>query len=343
LTNNLLVREQYLLDDHPLTLLGASFIHPSGKAPSIVLQCELNGIALSAWEINTLRIFLGDVYPAACDLYLLLLRYLKRIVITSPDNDTSVEIAADCLKPVGFAADESILTKDKGYIQGHLILQEYFLFPDKFLFMDLTGLDKCKKLGNSSRFEINFELADCPLVAPKITEKSFAFSVTPVINLLEHKARPISFISDLGDQAVRPEGEPADHFQIYSVDRVEGLAKNRSAKIIYDMQNTTLQPKGSSRTCQISQRKSTLKDGFDTFISIPHHTDESDTPRIKLGIDLTCTNGTLPEQLGIGDVCFSTRSTPEFVEPRNIKTISSAVFQDRQQNRQWRLLCWPSS
>ena len=174
---------------HPLTLLNASFSQPSGKAPSINLQLEVNGSGLSGWNATSLRLFLADDYPAACDLYLLLLRSLKRISITSQENGAVIEIPSGNLKPVGFADQEALLTPETGFMPGHLMLQEYFLFPDKFLFLDLTGLDKCRTLGNGSRFEITFELTSCPLVVPRVNEKSFVLFATPVINLFKHKAQ----------------------------------------------------------------------------------------------------------------------------------------------------------
>lgn len=323
---------------HPLTLLESSYFQPSGLPPFIRLQCELNGIALSGWKTDTLRLFLGDDHPAACDLYLLLMRYLKRIVITSPDNGSVIELAADCLKPVGFSNEETILTKEKSFMPGHLILQEYFLFHDKFLFMDLSGLGKCRSLGDGFRFEIRFELAANPIVVPQINQKSFVLSATPVINLFAHKARPISIVNDLRHQEIRPAGEKSDHYKLYSVNRVEGLVKNKSAKIIYDLHNPSLLRNGNSHACRITQSKSVLRDGYDTFISIPHVTGESGVLRTKLDIDLTCTNGALPDQLGIGEVCISIRPTPEFIELSNIKPITSAIYQDRQTNRLWRLL-----
>ncbi len=70
------------------------------------------------------------------------MRYLKRITITTADNSAGIDIPADCLKPVGFADEDSLLTKETTLTPGHLMLQEYFLFRDKFLFIDLTGLEQ---------------------------------------------------------------------------------------------------------------------------------------------------------------------------------------------------------
>jgi len=328
-------RTCYDVTVHPLSLLDASFSHPSGKTPRITLQLELNGMELSSWKAESLRLYLADDYPAACDLSLLLLRYLKRIRITAHANGSTIEIPSNCLKPVGFAEEETVLATEKSLMPGHLILQEYFLFRDKFLFLDLTGLERCSSFGNGARFEITFELTDRPLVVPRITKKSFALSATPVINLFKHKAKPISFVSELSRHVVQPAGKPLSHFRIYSVDQVRGLVKGRSAGILYDLQNPLLKSAEEVRNCHITQSPSAIGDGFDTVLSIE---DENRTGRITLDIDLTCTNGTLPEQLAIGDICTAAGGTPESVEPANIKAVTGATFPKFQQNRQWRLL-----
>jgi len=328
-------RTCYDVTVHPLSLLDASYSQPSGKTPRITLQLELNGMELSSWKAESLRLYLADDYPAACDLSLLLLRCLKRIRITAHDNGSTIEIPSDCLKPVGFAEEETVFTPEKSFMPGHLILQEYFLFRDKFLFLDLFGLERCSSLGDGSRFEITFELTERPLVIPRITNKSFALSATPVINLFKHKAKPISFVSELSRHVVRPAGKPPAHFRIYTVDQVRGLVKGRSAGIFYDLRNPLLKNAEEGRTCHVTQSPSAIGDGFDTVLSVE---DENRTGRITLDIDLTCTNGTLPEQLSMGDICTATGATPESVEPGNIKAVSSAAFPKVQQNRQWRLL-----
>lgn len=323
---------------HPLKLHNAVFCQPPGKAPAITLYAELNNIGLSGWKVESLRFFLADDYPAACDLYLLLLRSLKRITITSGENGLAIELPADNLKPVGFADNEALLASGAGVLPGHLLVQEYFLFPDKFLFLDLTGLDKCRTLGGGSRFEIKFELSSCPLVVPRVNEKSFALFATPVINLFKQKAKPLSFISELQQQPVHPTGEHSSHLQIYSVDIVEGLVKKKASKIRYLVMNPLLQQGKEGHVCRITQSRSAIGDGFDTLLSIPRHKNENQTDRIKLDIALTCTNGVLPEQLGLGDVCIAGVSTAEPVEPRNITAVTPSIFPEIQQNRQWRLL-----
>jgi len=322
---------------HPLTVLSTRYDHPSGRAPSLRLQCELNGMGLSSWKVNSLRFFLGDDRSAACDLYLLLMRYLKNITVTALDNNATIVIPSDHLKPVGFAAGENVLTKDSFFLPGHLTLQEYFLFPDKFMFFELTGLDACRTLGDGSRFEISFELMSCSLVVPQVTDKSFVLFATPVINLFAHKARPLTFVADTTQQKIRTAGNNPAHYQVYSVDRVTEFDMEVVEKKTYTRQTPLLNCPNTDGLCDITRSKSPSGEGFDTYISLPQNKQNTQSSRIKLNIDLTCTNGSLPQRLNIGDVCIPTSSSPESMMFSNIKPVMYSINPDIEHNRQWRL------
>ena len=61
-------------------------------------------------------------------------------------------------------------------------------------------------------------------------------------------------------------------------------------------------------SARLLRTKSPLRDGFNTFLSISGHKHDYKLSNTELDIDLTCTNGTLPEQLDIGDICVNQQS-----------------------------------
>ena len=48
--------------------------------------------------------------------------------------------ASQSLRAVGFEEDEAVLPYPRRSFAGYRLLQEYFTFPEKFLFFELTGL-----------------------------------------------------------------------------------------------------------------------------------------------------------------------------------------------------------
>ena len=322
---------------HPLKLLGATCLHPPGEYSRIGLKCALNAMSLADWRPGTLRLFLGDDHPAALDLYLLLTRYLQRIVITALDGGAAVECARECLQPVGFSEAEIILGKEPGVLAGHLILQEYFLFKDKFLFLDLCGLEACQTLGHGCRFEIRFELSSNHPKVPRVTERSFVLFATPAINLFPYKAGPVTFTNGATRQKVRPAGNDAGHYQIHTVDRITDFGNDLAEAKSYTAPKPPFPYRNDTVHCRITHDTSPLVDGSDTFICVETGSGGPPTRPPKLNIDLTCSNGTLPEGLKVGDICTPTPASCDFARFRNIKPVTPTIQPAFGRNLQWRL------
>ncbi|MDY7034249.1 MAG: type VI secretion system baseplate subunit TssF, partial [Thermodesulfobacteriota bacterium] len=176
---------------HPLIVLDTSFAEPSGQSPSIKLLMELRGITLSDWRPRSLRFFLGGDYAGATDLYLLLRHHLKRVVIRPLHNGTSLSLTPEHLRPVGFSENEDLIPYPAHSFPGYRIIQEYFILPEKFLFLDLTGWEDWRDRGDGSQFEITFELHGLPFPNPRMKRENFILYATPAINIFPHEADPI--------------------------------------------------------------------------------------------------------------------------------------------------------
>ena len=60
----------------------------------------------------------------------------------------------DSIRPAGFADDEALLPYPPNAFPGYRLLQEYFALPQKFLFVELTGLGELAALGGGQNFEV---------------------------------------------------------------------------------------------------------------------------------------------------------------------------------------------
>jgi len=331
-------RTCYDVTVHPLTLCDASFSQPPGQAPVISLHMELDGISVSQWRPKSLRFFLGDEYLTACNLYLLLTRYLERIIVTGNGGKTSAEIPACYLKPAGFGAEESVLPDAGEFLPGHRLIREYFLFPEKYLFLELTGFDSWVDRGEDSRFEIRFELSERPFAISQVTNRSFALFAVPAINLFPHEAEPLSFSRDGERQKISPAENSAGYYQVYSVERVSGIELKTVSIKTYTPCNPFGRTSTNDSTYYLTREKSALREGYDIFISPGTLQRKGVSPDEKMSIGLFCTNGVLPERLGIGDIRVPTADTPESVEIRNITSIHPALFPATGKNFLWRHL-----
>src|SRR5690606_26533159 len=96
----------------------------------------------------------------ASTLYEVLLNNGLGIIARTPGTGgrggATVELPAEALEPVGFAAEEGILPLPRREFLGYRLLQEYFAFPDKFFFLDLTRFDQVRAACPGDRLELVF-------------------------------------------------------------------------------------------------------------------------------------------------------------------------------------------
>jgi type VI secretion system protein ImpG len=328
----------YDVQVHPLVLQQASYREQPGKPAAIVLQFELKGVPLKEWQIGHLRLHLAGEYSDATDRYYLLRRYLKRIVFTEPDGKHTFSLTPDHLKPAGLSPDSGSIPYPGNSFPGYRLLQEYFNLPNNFLFLDVTGFEKWTGRGTGTTFELSFELDAFPFSPPRIRKQDFVLFATPVINLFPHEADPIRLDHKRTEYRITPSGDNVDHFQVYAVDKVVGYIQGSATVRDYQhfdhfSRNLTLSP-----TYNITQKKSPARRKTDIYLAVAYPPD-GDTPQTEtLSIGLTCTNGTLPEKIQIGDISLSTSSTPELVEFTNLTVPSAEILPPLGANLLWRLL-----
>jgi len=321
----------------PLILKDARLVeHPGGS--QIRLNLELTAGNLASWDAGQLRFYLGGNYTDASDLYLLLNRYIKTVVIRSEQGGQPFNLPADCLKPVGFAPDEDLTPFPGHAFQGYRFLQEYFLLPQKFLFMDLTGLEKWRERGNGANFDIIFELADPPFYPTQIKPKNFVLFASPVINLFEHPADPISLDHRQPAYWVRPSGTDAKHYAVFSVKSVTGIVHGALKHKEYAPLELFSTPGEDRPIYQVIYKPSVTDRSVKLFLTLPY-TAQSGTPdQETLSLTLDCTNGTLPEHLQLGDISQPTSESPVLLDFKNIIPCTTPVQPVLGDNTLWQFL-----
>jgi type VI secretion system protein ImpG len=326
------------LEIHPLVLEDASFAQPPGRPPTIRLAFRLGGMTLSGWRPETLRLFLADDYAAATDIYFLLRRCLRRIVVTPAEGGSAAVLPPECLRETGFEAGEALIPYPSHAFPGYRTLQEYFATPERFLFVDLVGWDRWRDRGEGTRFEVAFELESLPVPPPRIRKESVLLFVSPAVNIFPHAADPVLLDHRSTHHFVRPSGGNPEHYRIYSVDRVIGHVQGSAEErryVPFELFNPD--PRKAS-VYHVSRRESPVRPGADAYLSVAYPSGGAPPVPETLSIQLTCTNGSLPEGLRAGDIAHPTGSSPEYVEFRNIRPPSAEIPPPLGKNLLWRLL-----
>jgi type VI secretion system protein ImpG len=221
---------------------------------------------------------------------------------------------------------------------GYRTIQEYFILPEKFLFLDLVGWDQWEDRGQGDRFEIRFELDQASPASPRIKTSDFVLFATPVINVFPHDADPIRLDHRRTEYRVRPAGQKDAHYQVYSVENVVGLVQGTAEERAYvPFELFRPDPQGSP-VYHVKLRNSPVRGGFDVYLSIAHPPESGPPISETLSIRLLCTNGSLPDEIRAGDIALPTSSTPEPVTFRNLRPPTSNTAPPLGTNLLWRLI-----
>lgn len=322
------------LDIEPLVLADANLLSHAGVAPMLVLEFEMTGVDLAQWNADRVRLFLGSGYSEAAKLLLLLTNHVTQVRLAG-DDGARFDLGTGGLRTAGF--EQPMLPYPSNAFGGYRNIQEFFVQPEKFLFIDLVGLQKWTAR-RGDRFSVYITLDQLPPWAPEIRADSFLLNVAPAINLFPHAADPINHEHRVTEYRVTPEGRTRQHYQIYSVDQVVGYQQGVSRERVYVPFGLYRHDRRGDRlSYRTTVRSATVGQGNELYLSVNYPAGEAPLPE-TLSLRLTCTNGMLAESLKLGDISQPTSSSPDRMHFRNIRTVSPALNPPTGEALLWRLI-----
>ena len=345
------------IEMHPLSLNKVMPRPPEIGPPAIQLQLSLEGgLRLADWKVDNLRFFLGPSEdPVSTLLYLILSDYLGGIVIRALDHDATFELPASHLQPAGFDLDkESLFPYPSHSFPGYQLLQEYFILPEKFLFMELTGLEQWRDRGKGTAFEISFDLnlkktdgrrtQSAPQIPyGRINTNHFTLFAVPAVNLFRGCADPVDLNHRKPEYKIDCQGQRRNFYRIHSITSVVGSLKKGSyeERVYQPFSAFHRDPMPDQPVYHVAYRKSLIRpaEEYDLYLSIPVHP-KSPPPREEvLTIGLWCTDGYWPEEnLAAGDLNQGTENSPGFADFENLFTPTPFILPPLGSNLLWRLI-----
>jgi type VI secretion system protein ImpG len=298
------------------------------QASADVLQIQLTlaffGECLSLWRPPGLRLYLADDYAAATELYRLLQTHLLRIVVASEDGTVGLVLPPESLRPLGFCASAALQPMLPHVSPGYRLLQEYFIAPEKFLFFELIGLDGWVYRDTGRQFTITFDVAESASSLPHVSCGSFVLNAVPAVNLFSHEAIPVRLDHQRDRYLVRPCGSVPNHFQIVSVDSITGVTVVDGCERSYREFDVFTFHSSALPVYQAHFAASSLGSGHQVVLDVAYPPGVVPDREI-LSMDITCSNGELPYNLRIGDVCRSSAGVPATVSCTNIAPVTRGV------------------
>jgi type VI secretion system protein ImpG len=234
-------------------------------------------------------------------------------------------IGGDAVQPFGFAPSEGLIPYPDNAFEGFRSVEEYFAFPDKFMFIELTGLNVLKAAAGASEATVTVTF-DRPLPERfRPPANTLRVNCTPVVNLFPHDAQPLTVDHHRTEYRVRPESANVDHYGIFSVDRVVGWERGRSARREYAAFETFahLTGQATGHFFRTRLRPAVVRGQPETYISFMTPRGSTLIPDSEtIALALTCTNGRLAENVPVGAIDQVTAMTPASLTFRNISAVS---------------------
>ena len=265
--------------------------------------------------MDSLRFHLHGELHITRSVYLWLFRYLDYVELDLGGGFTH-RLPASCIKPVGFGDDEAILPYSSNSFAGYRLLQEYFSLPEKFMFFDVTELGWLSGVPQRSTMKISFVFKRALPSEVILKDKHLRLHCTPAVNLFSKDSDPIRLEHRRSEYKVRPQSSNQDHYEVYSIGKVETWSKNeRSRKRLIEFESFEHQinqrDKREFFKTKVSSRISGR--GLERYISFhTHNSDIAELGSETVLMKLTCSNGDLAERLSVGDITYTSSNSPTY-------------------------------
>ena len=202
---------------------------------AVRIQLEVPaGMSIAQLEVDRLRFYLGGQTDTAMQLLELLLANAVGVLVGPPGragDGKRVLLPADALQPVGYADEEAMLPATLRGFGGTRLLQEYFAFPERFLFFDVEGLRPTLQGIAGQAIELIVLLAQPGHgMDGAVSAANFQLNCVPAINLFPKRADRIHLDGSHYEFQVVPDRTAPLDYEVYDVVGMQGYGADGSER-----------------------------------------------------------------------------------------------------------------
>lgn len=323
---------------HPLEIARVELKRPHPADLQLHFRFRLTGGTLfDNVKIHTLRLQLTGDDQTKFTLFLWLAHHAQKITVKHPNGAICLTLPRHSIRPAGLANNEPLYPSLSDSLRGMRLLQEYFLFADKFLAIDVTGLDRVLPRSIKDVFDLIFHLGPLTENTIPISADNFRLGCTPAINLSE--GTKVEMRVEPGIKLIKIEAPYQG--EVFQVERVGCYLREASnwfeLRELFSLGGSK-SSNGGSLCYQVVRRLDGIKT-VGTYLAI---TDEkanpAPLPADHLQLWLTYTDGDKPRELKMGEINVPTSTTPAFATFTNITPVAQSSDFETRKNFLWQLL-----
>ncbi|WP_426956433.1 type VI secretion system baseplate subunit TssF [Muricoccus radiodurans] len=316
-------------------LMGLPFAAPANpRAPRaaaclrLTLRTSAPDLDFAKTGLDRLRFHLPGSGPTALALHELLSTATIGIALADgPADPNPTLLPPTALRPAGFLREEAALPWPRRAFDGHRLLTEYFAFPEKFLYLDLDGLEARTALQKSDRLEIFFYLNRAASALERaVGAETLALHCTPAVNLFPQRCEPISLDGTKSDWLVLPDARRPAALEVHSIRQLRETRSDGLRRIVQPFHRLAREPNGQevaeAEVQWIARRlpaPSPLT-GTETRLMLRDHRFDPMMPADGvLTVEALCLNRDLPDLLPFGNGEPRLR----IVDPINVQSVEA--------------------
>ncbi|WP_250463377.1 type VI secretion system baseplate subunit TssF [Caballeronia sp. GAFFF2] len=299
-------------------------------------------------DLSRLRLHLSADQAVAFAMHLALTRHVHAIDWRIPEVRDGEALPLDgvTIEPAGFSPEERLWPKSDAAFAGYQLLLEYFTFREKFLFVDICGLDVNELPERSTHFELDIVLKETYPHDMRFSKDNVRLFCTPVINLFELDAEPLVIDHHETEYRVIPASHQGEHIETYSVDGVVGFDHVTAQSFEY-VPFSNFRHRGGMMRHESPERyfHTRVRPGMDglheTWLIFGGNAWESmeDLPEESVSLRVTGTNGLLPRKgLREARIDEMVGGAAELVGVRNLVAPTMPLYPPTGDRFQWRVL-----
>ncbi|MBK8899190.1 MAG: type VI secretion system baseplate subunit TssF [Candidatus Competibacteraceae bacterium] len=323
-----LTEVQYFAGKEPVALLDLPDLNKVRAGVRLRLRTTLPGLTFDKLALERLTLFLhgGDELPMR--VYEQLLSNTVLMVVRPGQRPAPWHevVPGERIRRLGFADEQALLPYAPPSFRGYRLLHEYFVFPQRYLFVELVGLGPAVRRCADSELEILILLNRASAVLENSLEtEHFALFCAPAINLFPKRADRIHLSEQVAEHHVVPDRTRPMDFEVYQVNGVTGIGGEGEEQeflpfyAAYDRldqheQRAFYTMRRLPRQLSSQQRRSGPRSsyiGSEAFLSLVDAGEAPYRSNLKqLAVTALCTNRDLPLHMpiGLGETDFSMTS-----------------------------------
>ena len=200
---------------------------PERPRSGVRIRFELpQGMTFKQIRLDSLRFFMGGLQDVSLRLHELVMSNCVGLLAGAPGRAGEGQrqfLPADSVQPVGYDDADAMLPVTLRGLAGTRLMQEYFAFPQRFMFIDVSGLAPAfaQCAGTSFEIVLLFNRYVASLEGGG-EPANFALHCVPAVNLFERRAERIDVDDSATSFHILPERTASSDFEVFDVLSVSG-------------------------------------------------------------------------------------------------------------------------